>query len=66
MENAILNEEKEAPVVLLERKAADYVIGLYGFGDSKLNRIMDFMERFGYQMTFENEKFTLWQAAEQE
>ena len=61
---------ESGPLVILERKYADYLLEGKGdsavlfpdaLGERKLQLIREFMDRHGYDMTYCNEKFALFQ-----
>ncbi len=54
--DAINKEEKEVPIVILEKKYGEKVEG-----DDKFTLLTNWMEQYNYQITFENEKFILLQ-----
>ena len=54
--DAIVKEEKEVPVVILEKKYGGKVEG-----DDKFTLLSSWMEQYNYQVTFENDKFILYQ-----
>lgn len=70
MEEKIIEKKAEAPVVILERKYADYLRqskkeqpvdeSLWPKNvkeDQKFMRIMEYLERYGYSETYANDKF---------
>ena len=70
MEEKIIEKKAEAPVVILERKYADYLRqskkeqpadeSLWPKNvkeDQKFMRIMEYLERYGYNETYANDKF---------
>ncbi len=80
IENA-LEEGKQLPVILLEKKAGTYVLsgenGVLEVGynqaqadslkaDKKLQLLEEMIEEYAYQATFENDKFVLFQAGLEE
>lgn len=64
----IAEKGRKKPVVIAGKKGADFSLGLGReelegrSEDPKWLLIWDFMERWGYKKTYENEMFVIWQA----